>query len=370
MTSDQVEIQLIASLVAVSCSLPGVFLLLRGMSMMSDAISHSILLGIVLVFLIVGDLSSPILILGAALSGILTVLIIDLIDRKRFVSKDSSIGLVFPFFFSVGVILISMFAWNVHLDTDAVLLGELAFAPFERIYMFGRDLGPKSFYVVGTIVLINVIFITLFYKELKLSTFDPSFAEACGFRPRYLHLALMIIVSLTCVGVFDAVGSILVVAFMVVPACCAYLVSNSLSRMILFSVVIGIVCSITGYWVSHFVNANIGGSIAVVCGVVFLALFIATPGKGYISRRFKKKRQMLEFAHKLLLVHLLNHEGSSTYQEESHIEHLYVHMSWSKDFGSKVIEIAQKEGDIVISGDNLFLTEKGRKDAKSILGFK
>jgi len=156
-TIPQLEIQLIAAVVAVTCALPGVFLILRRMAMMSDAISHAILLGIVLAFFITKDLSSPFLVIAATLTGVLTVSLVELVNRTKLVREDASIGIVFPVLFSIGVILISRYAGDIHLDTDAVLLGELAFAPFNRLVILGYDIGPKSLYVMGGILLLNLI---------------------------------------------------------------------------------------------------------------------------------------------------------------------------------------------------------------------
>ena len=137
------EIQLIAIVVAVACALPGVFLVLRQMAMLSDAISHAILPGIVLVFFLTEDLGSPFLILGAAAAGVLTVALVELLRKTGLLKEDAAIGIVFPALFSVGVVLIAQYAGDVHLDVDAVLLGELAFAPFDRISLGDLDLGPK-----------------------------------------------------------------------------------------------------------------------------------------------------------------------------------------------------------------------------------
>ena len=195
----------IAIIVAVACSLPGVFLVLRKMAMMTDAITHTVLLGIVIAFFITHDLSSPLLIVGSALMGVLTVFLIELLNSTKLVSEDSAIGVVFPLLFSIAIIIITRFAGNVHLDTDAVLLGELAYAPFNRLYLFGRDLGPKAIYSMGTILLINLIFIVLFFKELKIVTFDPALATILGFSPPIIHYTLMTLVSVTAVGALNGV---------------------------------------------------------------------------------------------------------------------------------------------------------------------
>ncbi|MFT6128954.1 MAG: manganese/zinc/iron transport system permease protein, partial [Neolewinella sp.] len=202
MTSAQIEIQLIASLVAIACALPGTFLVLRKMAMISDAISHSILPGIVLGFFITQDLNSPLLIVLAALTGVVTVMLVEFIQRTKLVKEDTAIGLVFPALFSIGVIMIAKNANDVHLDIDAVLLGELAFAPFDRLVAGGTDLGPKSLWVIGSILLISVSLLLLFFKELKLSTFDKGLAATLGFSPVILHYGLMTVSSVTIVGAF------------------------------------------------------------------------------------------------------------------------------------------------------------------------
>mgnify|MGYP006199506391 CR=1 FL=1 len=227
MIRPEIEILLISIVVAIACALPGVFLVLRRMALMSDAISHSILLGIVLGFFVAGDVTSPLLILGAAATGVLTVMLVELLNNTRLVKEDAAIGLVFPVLFSVGVILIARYAGNVHLDTDAVLLGELVFAPFERVELNGMDLGPRVLWVMLAILALNAAFLAAFYKELKLTTFDAGLAAALGFSPTLLHYLFMSLVSVTAVGAFDAVGSILVVAMMIGPPAAAYLAISS-----------------------------------------------------------------------------------------------------------------------------------------------
>src|SRR5919107_1892374 len=273
MSQAQFEIQLIASIVAVACALLGVFLVLRRMAMMSDAISHTVLLGIVIAFFITRSITSPLLLIGAALMGVLTVSLVELINRTRLVREDAAIGLVFPAIFSIAVIMISRFAGDVHLDTDAVLLGELAFAPFNRLNVLGLNI-PEALVTTSGILLINIIFIVLFYKELKLATFDAALAAALGFLPAVIHYALMALVSLTAVGAFDAVGSVLVVAFMIAPPAAAYLLTDRLSRMLIYSALIGVFSAISGYWLAHPLDASIAGSMATMTGISFLLAYL------------------------------------------------------------------------------------------------
>ena len=364
MTPHQVDIQIIAIIVASSCAIPGVFLVLRRMSMLTDAISHSILFGIVLALFVVKELTSPLLILGAAASGVLAVSLIDAISRNKLVKEDASIGLVFPFLFSIGVILISKYAWNVHIDVHSVLLGELAFAPFDRLIISGRDIGPKSAYIMGSILVINILFVTTFYKELKLSTFDENLASTMSLKPRLLHYTLMALVSITCVGAFDAVGSILVISLIIVPPCCAYLLTGSLSIMILIGVFIGILSSILGFWFSNYYDVNIAGSMALACGFIFVLVFLFSPKNGFIYLMGKRYKQKWNFSEDMLLIHLHNHENSPDYLTESSLDHLHNHMLWSPKFASRVVNISKRNGNISIENNCLFLTEKGRNKAK------
>jgi manganese/zinc/iron transport system permease protein len=361
-----VDIQIIAVVVAVACALPGVFLVLRRMALMSDAISHAILLGIVLAFFVTEDLSSPLLIIAAAATGVLTVSLVELIHRTGLVREDAAIGIVFPALFSCGVILISRFAGDVHLDTDAVLLGELAFAPLDRLAIFGYEL-PKSLWVMGGILLINLIFIGLFYKELKLTTFDVGLAAALGFSPTLIHYGLMTIVSVTAVGAFDAVGSILVVALMIAPPATAYLLTDRLSYLLGLSALIGVIAAIAGYWLAHFLDASIGGSMATMAGVLFLLTFLLAPDRGIIAIALRRVHQRWEFAQTMLTIHLFNHEGVPDAERERHIEHLDEHLRWNTSFAERVVRYAERQGSICCRDGMLFLTEHGRQIAREAL---
>lgn len=280
-----VEIQLIASLTAAACAIPGVFLVLRKMSMVSDSITHTILLGIVIAFFFTNDLSSPLLMVGAAVMGPVTVWLTELLTKTRLLSEDSATGMVFPLLFSVAVILITRYAGTAHLDTDSVLLGELAFAPFDRLIVEGVDIGAKGVYVSGALLIINIVFVIVFFKELTLVSFDPILAGVLGFSPAVIHYSLMTVASLTAVGAFEAVGSVLVTAFMIVPAAAAYLLTDNLKKMIILAVVMGGISGILGYQAASLFEVSIAGSMACVCGVFFLFAFVYSRVRG---RRKKK----------------------------------------------------------------------------------
>ena len=367
MSAPQVEIQLIAAVVAAACALPGVFLVLRRMALISDAISHSILLGIVLGFFLVEDLASPVLVAGAAVVGVATVVCVELLRSTGLVREDAAIGLVFPALFSIGVILVSRFADSVHLDTDAVLLGELAFAPFDRLVVGGYDVGPRSLALMSAILLVNLVAIVVFYKELKLATFDPALAVALGFAPALVHYGLMTLVSVTAVGAFSAVGSILVVALMIAPPATAYLLTDRLPLLLGLSVGAGVASAIGGYWLAHALDASIAGSMATAAGALFALAVLFAPGRGVVAQARRRARQRWEFPQTMLAIHLLNHEGQPEAAEESRIASLDRHLHWERSYADEVVARALARGLVARDEQMLVLTERGRADARRAL---
>ncbi|WP_116523818.1 metal ABC transporter permease [Seonamhaeicola aphaedonensis] len=355
MSNAQIEIQIIASIAAIACAIPGTFLVLRKMAMISDAISHSILPGIVIGFFITQDLNSPLLILLAAVTGIITVILVEYIQKTGLVKEDTAIGLVFPALFSMGVIMIAKNANDVHLDVDAVLLGELAFAPFDRLVVSNIDLGPKSLWVIGSILILSIGLLFAFFKELKVSTFDTGLAASLGFSPAILHYGLMSISSVTTVGAFDAVGAILVVALMIAPAATAYLLTNNLKRMLLYAVGFGVFSAISGYWVAHWLDASIAGSITTMLGIIFLLVYLFAPNKGIIAVLYREKQQRTEVSLLTFLLHLKNH----TEERERNVNHLNEHINWQKVRSKTVLDLAFKNNMIVIKNKIVSLTDKG-----------
>jgi manganese/zinc/iron transport system permease protein len=363
----QLEIQAVAVVTAVACALPGCFLVLRRTAMVSDAISHSVLLGIVLAFFVVESLTSPLLILGAALTGLLTVVLVEAIKSTGLVREDAAIGLVFPALFSLGVILVSRYAGDVHLDTDAVLLGDLAFAPLDRLVVGGWDLGPRSLVLMGAILAVNAAAILLFWKELKLATFDSGLARALGFPPAVIHYGLMAAVSVTAVGAFNAVGSILVVALMIAPPATAYLLTDRLATMVGLAAAGGAVSAIAGYWAAHWVDASIAGMIASAAGVQFGLAFLLAPGRGLVAVARRRARQRIRFAETMLAIHLLHHQGGADEEAESRIDHLHESLRWEPPFADRIVRSASRRGLVDRSDGHLSLTPTGREVAAAAL---
>ncbi len=266
---------LTGALVAISCGLLGCFLVLRKMSMVGDAISHAVLPGIVIAFLLSGSRDTGLMLVGAAATGMLATMLITYFHRRAKLQADASIGITFTFMFAVGIILISAFAGHVDIDQDCVLYGEIAYVPVDLwITTDGTIMGPRAVYVLSTVLALIVLFITLGYKKLMLTSFDPGFATSIGIPTHLWHYLLMAAVSLATVGSFESVGAILVVAFLIGPPATAYLLTQSLKQMIWITVLIGVFVSGSGYLLARWLDASVAGSMAIMVGVCFSIAFL------------------------------------------------------------------------------------------------
>ena len=279
----------VVMITAVSCALLGVFLVLKNMAMVADALSHTVLLGIVLGYFIAGDLDSPILFVGAALFGVMTVYAIEYVVNKFAIQSDAATGLVFTLLFALAIILISKYARNVHLDVDVVLSGEVVFATLNTMEIFGIQV-PISFARMFVMLVINLAFVAVTYQQLKVSIFDPVYAKSIGVAVGFLNLVLMTLVSITTVVAFDTVGAILVISLMVAPALSAHLLSKRLSIMLLVALLYGVINSVLGYYVAIYFNVSISGTIAFAGFVTFLLTLLFAPS-GLIGKRFKRAKQ-------------------------------------------------------------------------------
>ena len=269
----QFVVLIIVVLTALASTLIGNFLVLRRLSLMGDAISHAILPGIIFAFFIAGSLESPLFFIFSILFAILMVFVIEYFSHNLKVSQESVIGIVFTALFALGVILLVNFADNVHLDQDAVLYGQAEFSYINRFVIFGMDLGVRSLWTMGFSLVLNAVMITLFYKELKLTTFDPGLAKSLNISVRKMHYLIMTLTSITVVAAFEAVGAILVVAFLVVPAATAYIVAKRLGVMIALSLVFAGLSAIFGYVLAINVDGSIAGAAALMSGVIMFLVF-------------------------------------------------------------------------------------------------
>lgn len=271
------------ALVAGACAFVGCFLVLRRMAMLGDAISHSVLLGIVLAFLFTGDRGIVSMFIGAAALGLLTAVMVQTLEGSG-VSSDAAIGVTFTAFFALGVVLLTAFAGRVHLDLEHVLYGEIAYVPWDVFVIGDTVLGPRAMWTMGAMFAVNLIVIGLFYKELKLCAFDAGMAAAIGINVALFHYLLMGLVSLTTVAAFESVGAILSVAMLIVPGATAYLLTHDMRKMLALSVLFGVASSIGGYAVATWIDCSIAGAMAGVSGLYFVAAVLFSPSQGVITR--------------------------------------------------------------------------------------
>ena len=349
---------LVLALTAAACALPGVFLLLRNLSMIADAISHTVLFGIVLAFFLTHDLSSPWLLGGAALMGVLTVLLVELLGRTKTLKIDDAIGIIFPMLFSLAVILISKYAGNVHLDTDMVLMGEVIYAGLDTVLFFGFDIAAAAL-KMGAILLLNFTFITLFYKELKLSTFDEENARLIGMATSVIFYGLMTLISLTTVAAFDAVGSILVISFFIAPAGAALLFTKRLHHALFFAVLTGVINSGIGYALAIHFNASMSGMCAFVNMLVYIFAVLFHP-KGVLTKRLQQTRNRERLRQELFIIHLGTHTARHRYSAENEVAEIAAHLRWSQTEMEKVSAHLRAADMITQAGAYYLLTEKGQ----------
>jgi manganese/zinc/iron transport system permease protein len=325
-----------------------------------------LLFGIVLAYFATQDADSPWLLAGAAATGVLTVALVELLQRTRLVKEDAAIGLVFPALFAAGVLLASIYLRQTHLDVDRVLLGYPEYARQARWQVAGTPVKPL--WVMTGVLGINMVFVAVFYKELKLTTFDPALATSLGFRPGLIHYGLMADVSLTAVAAFDAVGPVLVVGFFVIPAAAGLLLTDRLSILLVLAVLTGAVGAAGGTHLAFRLDTNIAGTVAAALGVLFALALVAAPGRGLVAQTIRRWRQERDFHETMLAVHLLQHEGTPAEADESRIDGLHRHLHWPPGRIAIVVKRAEESGLVTRGGELLKLTEAGRIRAREILG--
>lgn len=263
-------ILLMGFLVAAGCGLVGNYMILRRMALVGDAISHSLLPGIAIAFLVSDSRALTPLFIGAILSGILTVVLIEFIYKNSQIKPDAAIGIVFSTLFAIGVIIITLFADQVDLDTDCVLYGELAFIPLTSpTILLGINLGPYPIFRMGCMLLLLIGMITVFYKELLVSIFDPGLARCIGIKPQIFNYGLTLILSLVIVSAFRSVGAILVVAMLLFPGCTARLLSDKLKTILGISVILAAIYPVIGIILATWLDCSIAGAMTVGAVIVF-----------------------------------------------------------------------------------------------------
>ena len=246
----------------------GCFIILRGMSLMGDAISHAVLPGVAISYILGINFF-----VGAIIFGLLSSIIITFIKNNSIIKGDTAIGITFSSFLALGVILIGVA--NSSTDLFHILFGNiLAVQDIDKWLTMG----------VSGIVLIVII---LFFKELLITSFDPLMARAIGMKVNFYHSLLMVLLSLVSVTAMQSVGTILIVAMLITPAATAYLYTNSLRKMIILSSSLGAVSSVLGLFIGYSFNIAVGSSIVITSAIIFAISFLVSPKQNFIKKKVK-----------------------------------------------------------------------------------
>jgi len=338
------------------------------MSLMGDAISHAVLPGLAVAFIITQSRAAWPMFLGALVVGIITALLIQAITRYGRVEQGASMGVVFSIFFAAGLILIRKAAGldGVDLDPECVLYGNILFTPFDTMPLFGAH-PPRAAVVLACVLVVDVVFVALFYKELKICAFDPALAAAQGIHPAIMHYALMAVVALTTVASFEAVGSILVIAMLIVPPAAAYLLTDRLSVMIALSLAIGAASAVLGHWLGAFgpiwlggaQSLNTAGMMTVVCGACFALALLCSPSYGLLRRVYNRIALNLQIASEDILGLLYRFEEIGVRPDQPmRPDEVFAAVgdSWAARWALRRL---QRAGD-VSAAPGLVLTPKGR----------
>jgi manganese/zinc/iron transport system permease protein len=276
--------------VSSSCGLVGAYLILRRMALIGDAISHSVLPGIALAFLISGSRGSGAMFVGALVAGVVTTVIIEFIHRKSRIKQDSAIGIAFTTLFAIGVILISVFAGQVDLDQECVLYGEIAWVPLkEMVAIRGVSLGPEPVVRMGIVLLLSAGLITAFYKELLVSSFDAGLATSLGINSTFVHYALMCWLSVVVVSAFESVGAILVIAMLILPGATSCLLSSRLPIVLLLSVLHSAISALSGIHLAYWLNCSMAAAMVVMGSILFVLAWLLGPRHGLVAQLLRHK---------------------------------------------------------------------------------
>ncbi|HEV7281753.1 MAG TPA: metal ABC transporter permease [Pirellulaceae bacterium] len=365
------------ALSAVAAALLGNFLVLRRMSMLGDAISHAVLPGLAAAFLITGARTSLPMFIGAALVGLLTAVFTEWIRGFGKVDEGASMGVVFTSLFALGLVMIVQAADHVDLDPSCVLYGSLETVAVAVLIgdtwnVLGLDV-PRTVGIAAINVLVNAAFLLLFYKELKISSFDPALATTAGYSARLMHYALMTLVAVTAVVSFESMGNILVVAMFVVPPAAAYLLTDRLRWMIVLSVLLAVGSAALGHLGSIALpqalgmdDPSIAASIAVAAGLLFVLAALFGPQHGWLVRFVRHRALARGILAEDVIAYLYRREERDP-QAAVRLAELRSELLSGPVMTRVVLALQRLRGMIVRSGGGYRLTSLGREQAKGLV---
>jgi manganese/zinc/iron transport system permease protein len=354
-------------LCAASCALLGSFLVLRKMSMMGDAISHAVLPGLAIAFLLTGSRASWPMFVGAAVVGILTALFTEWIRGFGKVDEGASMGVVFTALFAIGLILVVQSADKVDLDPGCVLYGAIELVVLDTLNIFGFEI-PRAAAMLSIVLAVNLSAVLLFYKELKISSFDPALATTLGINARFMHYLLMTLVAVTTVASFESVGSILVVAMLIAPAAAAHMLTDRLSAMLLVSVIIGLLSAVLGHVgaieIPRFFgrpSTTTAGMMAAAAGLLFAIAVLAAPRHGVIVKLIHRLGLTLRIVREDILAALWRMEEQP---QNAGLAQFLASLGFPGKIATNQL---LRAGQIARQPYGLALTDSGRTAARSIL---
>ncbi len=359
------------ALCSVAAALLGNFLVLRRMSLMGDAISHAVLPGLAAAFIISGQRQGILIFLGAALVGVLTVFLTEVTRDIGKVDEGAAIGVVFTFLFALGLIMIVQVADRVDLDPGCVLYGSLESVVLTPSTIPGLDI-PPAVVNLSIVTVINLLFVVLLYRPLKVCTFDSQLAQSQGIPVRLIHYALASLVAITSVAAFESVGNILVVAMFVVPPVTAWLWTDRLGIMITLSVLFAILSAILGHLSAIGIPALFGrpststaGMMAVAAGALLSVTALFASRKGLISRAYQSwvASQRILGEDLLGLLYRRHSQGSTQMPVKELLSTLLV-ASWRRQLALRRL---LRKGWIERSGDQVSLSSQGLSIAQNVV---
>lgn len=291
MDSTTIWMIILAISVALPASILGTFLVLRRKVMIADAISHSVLPGIVVAYLVTKDLSGPQFLFGSIITAVFTSSVINWLQRKFNTQEDAAIGIVFTTFFAIGILLIALYTGkNTDIDQECVLYGDLETTVLYHLTAFGKDIGPLAFYTMLPLTLVIGLVIALFLPQWKAVLFDQGFANSKGLKANRWEWFLLLLVSIYSVLCFESVGVVMVVGLLVLPSSTALLISKRFSRVLWLSIIFSTISSIAGVILAIQFNLSIAplivsiNSLNLIVFASFKAIISINNNKSSISR--------------------------------------------------------------------------------------
>lgn len=360
-------------LCAVASALLGNFLVLRKMSMLGDAISHAVLPGLAAAFFITGTRDSLPMFVGAALVGVLTALFTEWIRGFGKVDEGAAMGVVFTALFAAGLVMIVQAADRVDLDPGCILYGAIEMTPLNTVLIGGVEI-PRVVIVLSIVLTVNLLAVVLFYKEFRIASFDPALATTLGINDSFMHYLLTTLVAVTAVASFEAVGNILVVAMLIVPAAAAYLCTDRLGTMVVISVIVAALSAILGHigailiphWIGYN-STNTAGMMATMAGLLFVIAALFAPRYGVLvvfARRSMLSQRILAEDVVGLLYRAEERSHAGARLDRTSLRH-----SLFCKHGTIAIVLAalRRRGDLVADQGGYGLTEQGRGRARALV---